>query len=190
MKKISFIDILLEKVGELGEATLDAFFPPQYPFAAIWRPLLGLKRPRKITRRTVATALWRLQKEGLIKKSGMRRSAQWRLTAEGVERLSKQQRRKIIAGQKKDGISRLVIFDVPERERRKREALRAALIEYDFRQLQKSVWIGEIALPTEFIELVDRLELTNHVHLFAVTKQGTLQNEISFKLRNYIFMLK
>ena len=75
---------------------------------------------------------------------------------------------------KPDGITRLVVFDIPERERKKRDTLRAELIGYGFEGLQRSVWIGHRPLPADFIEFLDSLNLKNKVHIFSVRESGTL----------------
>ena len=76
-----------------------------------------------------------------------------------------------------DGITRLVIFDIPEKERRKRNILRVELVTYDFKMLQKSVWIGATPLPEDFIHKLDKLNLKNKVHIFSVQEYGTLIKE-------------
>jgi len=58
-----------------------------------------------------------------------------------------------------DGIWRLVIFDIPERKRRARDALRDKLKELGFRELQKSVFVhpypcqNEIEFIIEFFDI-------------------------------------
>lgn len=52
-----------------------------------------------------------------------------------------------------DGKWRIVIFDVPEKLRGKRDLLRKELTEFGFMQLQKSVWAYPYPLPEEFIDL-------------------------------------
>ena len=74
-----------------------------------------------------------------------------------------------------DGITRLVIFDIPERERKKRDILRVELIGSDFQMLQKSVWIGRRPLPKDFVAFLDSLDLKNRVHIFSVKDRGTLE---------------
>lgn len=162
----------LEILAGLGEATLEGFFPRKYSYARIWRPLLGLERSRKITRKTISTVLWRLQREGLVMRTGAKRNAKWRLTSAGKIRLedAEEDRKSHIS----DGITRLVIFDIPERERRKRDMVRAELISCDFDQLQKSVWMGEHPLPKHFITLLDDFGLAGKVHIFSVRERGTI----------------
>jgi len=77
----------------------------------------------------------------------------------------------------RDGVQRIVVFDIPERERRKRDVLRFELISSGFEQLQKSVWIADRPMTEEFITLLDNLRLHSHVHIFTVQKHGTLQNK-------------
>ncbi|OHA03500.1 MAG: hypothetical protein A3J58_03240 [Candidatus Sungbacteria bacterium RIFCSPHIGHO2_02_FULL_52_23] len=171
-KKYSIGRATLEILGGLGEATLGAFFPRKYSYANMWRPLLGLERSRKITRHTVSTILWRLQREGLIVRMGGRKNAKWRLSPAGRARVDQVEAN--IENNVSDGITRLVIFDIPERERQKRTAVRAELITCGFRHFQKSVWIGDCPLPVSFITLLDDLALAGKVHIFSVREQGTI----------------
>ena len=74
-----------------------------------------------------------------------------------------------------DGITRLVMFDIPEYERKKRTAIRTELVGCNFQQLQKSVWIGSCPLPEDFIALIDELKLKNNIHIFSVREKGTIR---------------
>ncbi|OGF64281.1 hypothetical protein A2661_00880 [Candidatus Giovannonibacteria bacterium RIFCSPHIGHO2_01_FULL_45_24] len=72
---------------------------------------------------------------------------------------------------------RLVIFDVPERERKKRLWLRLELLACGYKILQKSVWVGYCPLPQEFFEALEYLDLRRHIHIFSVNSAGTLRKE-------------
>ena len=126
----------LEILGGLGEAALETFFPRNYSYTRIWRPLLGLERSKRISRRTVSTILWRLQREGLVARTGARKNAIWRLTSEGSAALQKK-KMEPVETQVSDGITRLVIFDIPEYERKKRTAVRIELVACGLRKLKK-----------------------------------------------------
>lgn len=167
---------VLEKIGELGIAGLDAFFPPNYAYTRIWRPLLGLEKSKSISRRTFSAMMSRLVRQGLIERTTKQRDAAWSLTQTGKKRLIHYGLRHTIDTPKKDGIARLVIFDIPERERQKRVAIRVELAGLNFMQLQKSVWIGYSPLPQSFISLIDELNLTGRVHIFSVAKLGTISD--------------
>ncbi len=181
MKGNSVARIILEKLQELGEGTLDAFFPKKYAYTALWRPLLGLDKPRKITRHTISMNLSRLRREELVEKSGTGRRSGWRLTAKGTRYIAKQPKHIELSNLQKDGIKRLVIFDIPERERRKRDMIRAELLCCKFQQLQKSVWIGEYPLPEDFVSLLDGLHLARNVHIFSIREEGTLRSSIKVR---------
>ena len=70
----------------------------------------------------------------------------------------------------------IVAFDVPERDRRKRDWLREALRNLHLRMVQKSVWMGKVKLPKTFIDDLSHLHLTEHVEIFEITKRGSLKH--------------
>ncbi|OGZ00343.1 MAG: hypothetical protein A3C11_00390 [Candidatus Sungbacteria bacterium RIFCSPHIGHO2_02_FULL_49_12] len=161
--------VILEKIAEVGEGVLDTFFPAKYPEARLWRELLGNKN-QKFTRSSFSTILSRLRAQGLVERRGSRKEALWRISLKGTMYLRKPDGRP----PKSDGIQRLVIFDIPEKMRSKRYAIRANLIMNNYHPLQKSVWIGATPLSNNFIELLDTLELKSYVHIFSVRERGTL----------------
>lgn len=171
--KRSISKIILETILEAGIVTLDIFFPPQYAHTRFSRRLLGLDSYPEVSRRTFIVLLSRLKSQGLVKTVGQKKLAGWRLTSKG-EKYTQNLQSIIPRIPEKDGISRLVIFDIPERERKKRDQLREKLASYDFEQLQKSVWIGFNPLPEGFITFLDDLNLGDKVHIFSVKDGGTL----------------
>jgi DNA-binding transcriptional regulator PaaX len=74
----------------------------------------------------------------------------------------------------------IVTFDIPESMKKKREWLRFALKRLGFTMLHKSVWIGKVTLPVEFLNDLDSLGLLPYVHILAVTKAGSLKHLNSF----------
>jgi len=180
MRKDSIAYGALSLLGEFGEGMLDAFFPAKYPYTALWRPLLGLDRAKRLKKGTVGATLWRLKQEGLVERIGAKKIARWRLTPKGAAELKRESSSRPMQPVS-DGIVRLVVFDIPEYDRRKRDVVREQLIGCGFRQLQKSVWIGDCPLPEEFITLIDELELYGNVQIFSVRERGTLRNLTSGK---------
>ena len=166
--------MILEKLLEVGRLPFEIFFPPQYAHTKIWRDFFGLDDHPSISRRTVSSLLSRLKKQKLVIRTGEGRNAFWRLTKRGkiwLHTHSESIREEL----PRDGITRLVIFDIPERERRKRTLLRTELIACQFQKLQRSVWIGFNPLPERFIRFLDDLHLKNHVHIFSVREGGTIE---------------
>ncbi len=174
-RKNSATRIILEKLGELGFITLDVFFPKKYySMTHLSRKLFGLDSSPRVPPRTFSSLMWRLKREGLVASSQRGGSTGWNITSKGRD-VMKQRFLHVPAVPPPDGIERIVIFDIPERERRKRDAIRAELLSCNFSQLQKSVWIGTNPLADDFIKFLDGLNLKNKVHIFSIRKRGTLE---------------
>lgn len=170
--KRSVTRLVLEKISEAGELAFDAFFPPQYSYTRFSRHLFGLDTYPKVNPRTISALLSRLKNQGLIARRGRPGNFSWTITKKGVVRVGTMRASEVPA---KDGITRLVIFDIPERERKVRDTIRTELLMYNFRKLQKSVWIGENPLPEDFIAFADDLRLHGKLHLFSIREPGTIE---------------
>ena len=167
----SLTRLILGKIGEIGKVTFDGFFPKKYSYARLTRTFLGIDSYPRVTPQTVASLLSRLKRQGLVERQGSKGSSSWLLTDQGRQLLKKSE--PIIP--LKDNITRLVIFDIPERERKKRDIIRMELVGCGFQLLQQSVWIGHNPLPEDFIERIDTLRLKNNVRIFSVRDVGTLE---------------
>lgn len=166
--------LILKKIGEVGEVLLDSFFPAKYPEARLWRKLLGLDPSYEFKRPTFIAILSQLKAQGLVKRIPKRGRRYWQITTAGRAALTEPRHN---SSHRPDGQTRLVCFDIPERDRAKRRWLRGELIASDYYQLQKSVWIGKTPLSQEFIEALDALGLHGRVHLLRVKSGGTLRSK-------------
>lgn len=122
-----------------------------------------------------------LKNQGFIgKKENNKRKSVWKITKRGLEKLKlikeKKNSKKFVINYKKekDNKLKIVAFDVPEKERYKRAWLRAVLISLGFMLLQESVWIGKNKIPEEFIQDIRRQEMLSYVHIFEISKKGTI----------------
>ena len=168
----SLRNLILKKVFEIGHGMLDGFFPAKYPEARMWRGVLGLDEKYVFSKRTFSSILSKLRKEGLVERIGARKASLWTITQKGQNYI---QKNGILP--KHDGVARIVIFDIPEQERKKRRWLREHLLELEYRQLQKSVWIGDAPLSEKFYKDSDILSLREYVHVFKVVGDGTLYDK-------------
>lgn len=121
----------------------------------------------------------KLQREGFIKKT---KDRELMITVLGKEKykkiLSYLPRRRYKA--EVDRSLKVIIFDIPEKEKYKRFWLRGQLRDLGFKMLQKSVWVGKKKLPREFIEDIRDLKLLPYIEIFSVIKTGSMQSpEIS-----------
>ncbi len=162
--------IILDKLAEARELALDAMFPKNRVEAKIWRELLGLSQNHKFKKESFSVALARLQKQGLVEKEGGRQYAIWKITSKGK---GKQIGYKLKFPQP-DGMPRLVMYDIPETDKKKRNWIRTELIALGYAQLQKSVWLGYCPVSENFIKSLRLFRLNDKVHILSIHKEGTL----------------
>lgn len=125
--------------------------------------------------------LHRLQRDKLITKSKKGDKIIWKLTEKG--KIKKTQFTAKLAASvrlkeyKFEPVKELVIviFDVPEKERSKRDWLRFVLRNFKFKMLQKSVWLGKFKIPREFIEDLKTFGILEYMEIFVVNKTGTIR---------------
>lgn len=173
MKRTTFKKIVLDKLINIGVGTIDAFLPRKYPEARLWREILGLDKDEEISKTKISNILSKLQREGLVSRVGSRKKSEWSITSGGKKWLEVCNDKKINIS-KPDGVARLVIFDIPEKDKNKRNWIRSELISFGYKHLQNSVWLGETPLPREFIDKIDEFELSKFVHIFSIREKGTI----------------
>ncbi len=123
-----------------------------------------------------------LKNQGLVVKRNVKKKTRWILTPEGAEKAARyrKSRNDPLSFRSIDfsppsglGIT-IVAFDIPERERRKRDWIRACLVAMGFDKLQKSVWVTRGTVDEDFMHALRERDLLHNVHIFSVTKQGTI----------------
>jgi CRISPR/Cas system-associated endoribonuclease Cas2 len=112
----------------------------------------------------IRNSLFDLQKRGLVIKDKKVDRVIYRLTVTGEQKLLMS---KITAGRTRlnNGLSTIIIFDIPEQFHSHRTFLRRLLLKNGFTHLQKSVFIGPFELPNEFWVLMDQLKIKQYVSL-------------------------
>jgi DNA-binding transcriptional regulator PaaX len=117
-------------------------------------------------RKYLKQSLRRLVKKGFIADTGREHE----LTLKGIrffKKFSKNKDKSALFGVW-DGKWRLVTFDVPCKHNRKREKIRSLLKEFDFYQLQKSVWICPASLSEKFWGMMVNEELDGYCKVMVV----------------------
>ncbi len=128
---------------EILESLSDLIFHP-------YRIIYGYF-PKEYSRKSLGITIKRLEQKGFIQKGIMEDEICIKLTELGVQKLDeKRKRRKEKAllnykekKEKWDGKWRIVIFDIPEANKRVRQVLRETLKVLEFWPLQKSVWVSK-----------------------------------------------
>lgn len=177
----------LSNVGEAAYSVLDeGFLNPAYAFTGPSRALLGmdrelaLKRNKKrevhLRKNLIAVTLYRLRKEGLVAKKGKRKLTLWKITQNGQDYLDQARiSNSPLQLPPKDGNIRIVSFDIPEKERWKRDRLRQLLTASDYSMLQRSLWTGRRPLPHFVFTEIKFLKLRHFIHIFEISKRGTIK---------------
>jgi hypothetical protein len=146
-------------------------------FAEIMRRNNSIKE-RERQRRRFSQTLYRLKKEGIVMRddSGILilTPRGERILKEGKEFLSKKlpsisSYRGNVANE-----TVVVIFDIPEAQREKREWFREVIIGLGFSMAQKSVWIGDVGIPEQLLRDLGSLSLLAYIKFFTVVGRGTL----------------
>jgi len=130
--------------------------------------------------------IYKLKQGGLIKEEYRNRSGQRALliTKRGMQKLKrlKKQKRNLLSNTyypKELGTKIIIVaFDIPEKERKKRNWLRLVLKRLNFTIIQKSVWVGKTKIPKAFIDDLYELELIDFVEIFEVGNKGSLKHII------------
>ena len=125
--------------------------------------LSSRKEFKKYSNPRISSTFDRLRREGYLSIKNKGNQIYISLTKEGKKKAGMFQLEALMVKRPKkwDRKWRLVIFDIPEKRKIAREALRGKLIELGFCSFQKSVWISpfdcvaEIELLKDFFELPD-----------------------------------
>lgn len=156
----------VKKIDETTRFVLEAFVPyAKADFLLNFKPSaffneLEKKSGRK--RRSLESAYYRLIKKGLIELDDKR-----------IPRLTEKGRRKAMSYKPqrlKFGAHLIVIFDIPEEERRKRRRLRQLLQELSFRKVQQSVWETEYDHREYLRAEIAEMNLQEHVRVYEAAQ--------------------
>lgn len=126
--------------------------------------LQGASQWKKYPKRKVSDTFYQLRKRGLLDWKEENGQIYISLTAEGRKKAGMFQIDvlKIARSKRWDGKWRILLFDIKEKKKPYREALRGKLIELGFLQLQKSAWVhafecgAEIELLKDFFGLSEK----------------------------------
>ncbi|MBP6925523.1 MAG: hypothetical protein KBC22_00485 [Candidatus Pacebacteria bacterium] len=120
---------------------------------------------------SIKPTLFRLRAQGIVTTTN---DNQWQLTAEGKELFQKKNKGLRFFFSKKKPHTKpkkeiLLLFDIPEKERYKRDWLRSELIGLSFEMIQKSVWLGP-KLPEDLHAYLMHKKLIQYIRIFSIKK--------------------
>lgn len=136
---------------------------------------LGLPDFKHYKYQTLANRCSDLKSRGFIKEI----NGEYRITYKGEEYLNKRAyvnfRTFISEKTDKDPKDLLLLYDVPEKDRSKREWLRRELKNFNYIMIQRSVWVGPSPLPKEFTQYLKSLGLKDTIKTFKLEKGYNIQ---------------
>ena len=124
-----------------------------------------VRNRKKLSKQSFNQNIYRLSKRGYIES----KNDGYVLSALG-KRIYKNPHSFIYVKPKKDK-KVLVIFDVPENKRKTRRWLRDQLKWWNFKMVQKSVWLGDGPLPVDFKKRLKDLGIDKSVLIFAIKSE-------------------
>jgi CRISPR/Cas system-associated endoribonuclease Cas2 len=159
-RKSELVDTILDCIFIAGVITI-AWTSPQFGTKVVpqfFKYLFNHSRRFKYTREKsneYSNSFYRLKRQGLIKIEFRGKQLHISLTEKGKKRAGKIQidGLKIKKQKSWDGKWRILIFDIAENHKIKREAVRGKLKEWNLYKLQKSVWV----CPYEFVKEIKAL---------------------------------
>ena len=159
-----------EKLDRLYEpfaprTTREAFDSEYYHLWREWE--------RKLSRRRFSKLVYYLKKKGWIKVKVLEGKKAILLTPKGVQKITKLKYKKLKKKKRKDGRWEMVIFDIPETKRQKRDSLRELLKLLGYSQLQKSIWVSPYDVLEETQKIIINLKLEKHVRLLLIEEVPT-----------------
>lgn len=126
---------------------------------------LGTKNPYK----DFYNNIYRLINQELLERSENNTGIVLSLSEEGKKILSR-------IMPEKDGVWKLVIFDIPEKQKKVRTILRAKLKQLHFQKWQNSIWVSPYALDEEIEEEFSQLAKHYFVRLIKTTEINQTQD--------------
>ena len=121
---------------------------------------------RKMRKKYFHQFLNKLKERGWIKISTLKEkilSLKWKLLKERFKEEKLQKR--------KDGKWIMVIFDIPEKERQKRDIFRDALLGMGFTFFQKSIWISPFDVLDKVEKIIRDLKIWKYVRIFLIEEK-------------------
>ena len=64
----------------------------------------------------------------------------------------------------------IIMYDVPDNLKKERDWFRRHLIKFDYKMIQRSVWVGPSPLPKEFIDYIKEIKIGDNLKVFKLAK--------------------
>jgi len=154
---MSFVDLVLETITGSSEPIPHVYEKPQTFF----------KRYKKWENRHYHSTIWQMERQGLVKVFDKKGQKFIQCTKKGQLHLLLK-KAAVKPGKKWDRQWRIIIFDIPESSKHKRDLLRTLLKKNNFHKLQASVFIHPYPLNREAISYLKESGLIEFIRMMRV----------------------
>ncbi len=180
MKKIKTLDVL--KVLAAGGIIVGTAMLPTLPMILVGT----VKLWKDVNKTDLGRIIKRLEKQEMLAIREKQGKTSIEITEKGKKRILEYDFENIDRKEKKrDGIWRLIIFDIPEGKKRNRDAFRRKLIQIGCIRLQDSVFVSAFPCKSEIDFLSHYLEISDFVTLAAIGKIERGEELIFKKYRDW-----
>jgi len=134
-----------------------------------FRDILYEKELNKRTKASISVALSRLQARRLVSLT----DSAWSITMYGRKEIAHTMIFAFIPNpfNEKEPHTVILSFDIPEKDRIKRNWLRNQIKIFGYKMLQQSLWIGPGPLPPVFSKRLEEMAIRKHVKTFKISKK-------------------
>ena len=162
---MSIIETILKNLsdGQIGESIATYL---KSPYKMLYGDLEKVYKAKSIEK-----ALIRAEKKNWLKRIVNQDEVYLSLTPLGKKQLDEYSKKLILNKKNKpwDGKFRIVLFDIPEKNRPIRDELRNRLKEFGFVGWQQSVWVTKQDVTKEFREFIRRNKLQEYILVIETT---------------------
>lgn len=184
-KSLSLGDLILLGIAGIVDI-FQGLKDPGGLFSSYYQNTFGYV-PARFKKLQLTKTIHRLIKEKNLKKTVNKKTSIFTLTKIGYHKLKRKFPHLFLIPKKWDNFLHLIIFDIKEKDRNKRDFLRYRLKEYGYYQLQKSVWIGFHPIPFKIKRIIKESEVGDQV---IFLKTNSLETKNIQELISKIFNLK
>jgi CRISPR-associated endonuclease Cas2 len=148
---------------------LDAINKTSLSYKGIQVNIFGIPKFKRKSHRSMQSMLSYVKRTGLITQG----DKGWHLTPAGKKYM---QRKEDSLQQFEHNFTKetpknlIVMFDIPETQKAEREWFRWHLKKFNYKMIQKSVWVGPSPLPKEFMDYIEKIKLKNSIKTFKLAK--------------------
>ncbi len=158
----------------LEEIICEWLLKPRRKYKGMYVNILGLPAFSKYSEGTVRNSLTALKNKKYI----FINNNHYQITKEGKKYF--ESKKKFLRGFKSPFSSAspkslMVIYDIPEDQKTLRDWFRKQLRVFNYKMIQRSVWVGPTPLPKEFLLYVENIGLKDKFKTFKLAKPYTFK---------------